>query len=880
MKTQINQKQKQKQKQKVSQHLLHFAENDQFLEVLHLLLSPSSGPQVNFNARTKSGDYLVTLLAYATGELNLGSNDIGNGNDNGSVPQRLYALKCLQIVLERDFTAVNKVASDGGAALHCALAAASCDCDCDCDEKAFDEHEHEHGTDIDDDDSDDYHDEDDDGSEYSDSDSDDDDDKYSIDRKYIAEITAAAAAAAAATAEKDSTLQSYCQEYNSLSSEEIMLAAILLLLENGADPNIPLGNVYAIRSMGWNNGNGNGNGNGNNGNGNESGGEEDELELTFARESIIQQWTPLMFAAQWIIIACIKCVNEDTSSNHGHGHGNNNDNVKVHRNRRLALPIAILQLLLDFDADQSYMMAGQVVRDWNLVQVFASASHILHHISMDEIAFTDFMVNIRAKCVLALAIEDHRNKQTSDSLVIDIDGEKKEKRPLSDYMHDLIHKTDTDMTTLSSLEAFATAIMTNDAEKAQRIIDDECRSKNLLDTGRSELQREWSNTLLEETLPTIQTAWANSSLDGKTLLDIACSCSSTEVLEVMIGGGTHFLSEGQIRHGIISIFEDLGGRSISGQDQKNDSCNQALVNKQMSLISLLLQECRSGNDNDNDLDQLHCRQRMLDRLLLESCTGKQWTMYSPNATQVLLHLGADPNVKSIATEIHDAITPLHLVAGNCRGTEGIDKLRWLLLDEYTDHHQTADSSSIGTSQVGKFEKANLFAMTTSSHEMPIHIALRKQNYRVAEIILEAIGEKRVHVGFEWSLEDAIIIGQVAVDRANVALFKQALQTIVSSASTAESIDTTKIERAIGGLLLKVLDERSGFGKARPLSATVVNIQEVISAIEKVNDELNLTNLASWARDEISGQNLLHLIRFFAGSEKESFELLCFILFAS
>ena len=75
----------------------------------------------------------------------------------------------------------------------------------------------------------------------------------------------------------------------------------------------------------------------------------------------------------------------------------------------------------------------------------------------------------------------------------------------------------------------------------------------------------------------------------------------------------------------------------------------------------------------------------------------------------------------------------------------------------------------------------------------IHIALRKQNYWVAEIILEAIVERRV--GFEWSLEDAIIIGQVAVDRANVALFKQALQTTVSSASTADYIDTTKIERA-------------------------------------------------------------------------------------
>ena len=34
---------------------------------------------------------------------------------------------------------------------------------------------------------------------------------------------------------------------------------------------------------------------------------------------------------------------------------------------------------------------------------------------------------------------------------------------------------------------------------------------------------------------------------------------------------------------------------------------------------------------------------------------------------------------------------------------------------------------------------------------------------------------------------------------------------------------------------------------------------MISAVDKFNDLLNLINLASWARDEISGQNLLHLI---------------------
>ena len=158
-------------KKKLSKHLLHFAENDQFLQVLHLLLSPSSGPHVNFNARTKSGDYLVTLLAYATGELSGG----------GNVKQRLYALKCLKIVLDADFTAVNKVASDGGAALHCAMAAAACD------DGNHDNHE-DLGDGDSDSDSESSDEEDGDETDYSDS----DDEGINIDRDYVSAISESA----------------------------------------------------------------------------------------------------------------------------------------------------------------------------------------------------------------------------------------------------------------------------------------------------------------------------------------------------------------------------------------------------------------------------------------------------------------------------------------------------------------------------------------------------------------------------------------------------------------------------------------------------------------------------------------------------------------
>ena len=762
--------------------------------------------------RTKSGgDYLVTLLAYVTGELGAKLSD------------RRYALKCLKLVLERDFTATNKVSSDGGAALHCVLAASSCG----------DTYNYSSDGLEDDSDSDDG-DDDDDDSDYYDS----DDDDSNIDPKYLSEITEGANA--------DLNVESYCQEYDCLSSEEIALAAILLLLNNGADPNKPLGNVHGLKA------------NDNNGDDGDQD-DDEELELTFSRESIVQQWTPLMFVVQWVTMACISSLNDDEDRS--------NDNTKV------PLPIAVLRVLLDYNADMSYMMAGEkyfnTKYDWNVLQVLASVSHILEKLLIHGKTLSTTMVAMEETCisVLSISIEDRTFKSEHNHT-------NEERESLYNFIAKLIDAKQRDLT-LTPNELFATAILTNNAPKAQLIIDGQCRSTGL---DSSAIKQKFSQTYLLDILPVIRASWGNASMERKTLFDIACSCFATDVLKIMIGDGKRghkILSDQDIANGIVSAFEDLGQRSISENlEQNNARINvntRRVIDQQISLINLVLGECL---DIASCLERVSRRQRILDKLLTESCSGRAWTLYSPHATLALLQLGADPNIESIVNLVNDSLRPLHFVAGNCRGSAGVEKVQWLL-GHYQDtyENETKKQENIESCDAKILErKANLRATSISLNEMPIHIALRLRNYDVASKILDEMGD--TWLDLKWSFDNAVLIGQVSIETSNVKLFKQALTIITNSAlrsitssttvlEDSEAVDSTtckrKVEKAIGGLLLKIMDERSGFGKIRPLSTAVANINDAIKAVVLVQDQQKLTNLASWARDEISGHNIIHLI---------------------
>ena len=728
-----------KNRKKISQHLLHFAENDKFRPVLHLLLSPSSAVTVNLNARTSSGDYLINLLAYFVCEL------------GGSRNERLLALKCLKLVLERDFSAVNKVGGDGSSALHCALAAASGEEECE-----FPGRDEEESDDDQDDDSD-----------YGDSDSDDED--ANIDQSFLAEIEELALG--------DSQMDSYCAEFDSLTTYEITLASIYMLLHNGADPNIPLANVNGIRAA---------SDEGNHGD------DEDEIELTFSREAIVQQWTALMFVIQWIIITAIKILT--SNGNVEKGKGGNAEQV-------LALPYAVLELLLDFDADRTYMMAGDVSCDWNLAQVVASASHLLSKVSLVQSELSNVADQMRLNCASIISIADkfespERNVMTLSSLY-DI----------------LLDRATTDDVVLSDIQSFAAALVMDDFSACSSIIHTHSESDDL---------QHWTNSLFEGIFPTLQLVWGNSLLSAKSLFDVACSCCAIDSLGVILAEG-FVLSETQIRSAIISTFEDFAGRALSKRDATVD---ERLVEKQTATIVLLLDNSLKGNKG--------LRQRMLDRLLLESCSGKMWTIYSPYATKVFLNLGADPNVESISDEIQNSLKPLHLVAGNCRGRIGLEKLQWLLLHN------------------GSSRRADLLAVT-ASQGIPIHIALQKENFLVAEKLLEAMGEDWIDLN--WNTKSAILICEVSIHCANVSLFKRAVNLLISTAPNEKKV----LEKAIGGFLVSICDERSSFGKLRPISVSIENIKAAVCFVDDKQLELGLINLASWARDEISGNNIVHLI---------------------
>ena len=114
------------------------------------------------------------------------------------------------------------------------------------------------------------------------------------------------------------------------------------------------------------------------------------------RESIVRQWTPLTFAAQWIVVACLKflAVLDDDS---------NNSVVPL---RRLAVSVGVLRLLIDYGANRSYTMAGRVSKDWNLFQILASTSHVLHRVTIhDEEGFVATML------INGIITEPNNNKQ-------------------------------------------------------------------------------------------------------------------------------------------------------------------------------------------------------------------------------------------------------------------------------------------------------------------------------------------------------------------------------------------------------------------------------------------------------------------------------------
>jgi len=777
---------------KLTTHLLILADNDDFFTTLHILLTTHPS-HLNLNRRTISGDYLITLATYTICEKSI------------DIQSRMCALKCLHWILDHDFTAAHKIAGDGGSALHCALAAASClydECDTDDANIKLDHYDDDEEDEVEDESEDEYED-------------DEDDDEEGKDKKYLKTLISRAH-------DEVSIVNEYCQEFKDISSHGMILITLQLLLSYEADVNLPLANVYGIKSKP---------------SGNE---EDDEFELAYSRESIIAQWTPLMFALQYIILA--------------------SKEVKGCDNQTLILPILIVLLLLDSGADPTYLMTGECSEDneWNALHILAASSHVLSKITFD----LGYVENIERMLKVSNDILTKIGKDTQYGLVV-TDNEKDVS--LYHYLRlKIVQKISVDDNNLlTTIQSFILAIMTNDASSAIEIlktssISEECDDIDLL--------RKWRSVKYQDVLPQLRVEWDDKT-PSTTILDIAASCHAIDCLRLLIGDDLVALTEEEMRRSIKSSFEGVNEDGVL-----------------LSLQILLGMEEQVANQVDNNDGICNKRQRVLDRLLMESCTRASWAQKAPHSTSILLRFGADPNIKSIASEVQNSLSPLHLVAGNYRGSSGVEKVDALFLlgkrlgEKYI--------SVALTDSILQQQPANIFVKTAIEKELPLHIALKKKNFSVAERLWNATMKNIQSKKFltlqqeKWDIGMSTLLAEAAIECTSVGLFQTAVNFMVSnyySSNEDGSINNTtkSLERALGKLLLWAVDERSSFGCIRSSSkgkycdnndmisndndSKEEKLLSIVNIIAKVQNEQRNLNISYWARDEISGHTPLHLL---------------------
>ena len=738
---------------KLSTHLLILADDDDFETSLYILLSKSS--QLNLSRRTISGDYLVTLAAYAACETTL------------YLGTRIKALKCLILVLERDFTAVNKIAADGGSALHCALSAAASSC--------LNEYD---SNDSNEDDHDEEEDESDDDSSVENEDEDDDDGR---DKVFMNELIS--------EAKSNVVTGKYYPELDSLSSTEIIALTIHVLIANDADLNLPLANVHNLT----------------NGKPDEEGGDDDdddddeELELAYSKESIIQQWTPLMFASQIVTLACKK--NEDTS---------------------IALSIFIFQLLLDTGADPSYMMGSTTQEyNWNALEVLGSSCNILSEIEMNE----QCIESLQILCNSSLRYLNMLQQQDRTILKLNLTIEKTVFDSLQSSI--TVHKYDG----LTPLQDFAIAIMTNNIERATLILELKCESQSI---GKDCQLRKWRSVLFSRIFPILQSSWDIDYFSSKSLLSITSYCLSVDASNLLLGGDYVNSSEKEMRENIQSVFLSCS----------NSDLNQ---NQVLMLSSLLGLERDSQSLTTNFLKK---RQRVLDRLLIESCSNAYWAQQANHSTLALLLLGADSMIRSIADEVSYSLTPLHLVAGNYRGHDGVYKAESLLgkfqemkcLKKYPDSILCAD----------------LYATASRpTNAIPLDIALEKKNHHVIMKLYEemSMGSSDANAIDRWNMEKASNLGYAAIACSSISLFQSAIHIMKDCVSGNHDANANSVLSShIGKLLSWAFDERSGLCQKQMSSE---KLKEVLQIVTDVQVEMSDINIPVWAKNEVSGYTPLH-----------------------
>ena len=771
-------------KKKLSNHLIHLTEKDDFKTSFYIL---STYPEeVNIKIRTVDGDYLVHCFSYACCEAGLERE------------KRAFALLCLDWILRRDFTAANIIASDGGSPLHCAISAASCT-------------PSESGGDDDDDDND-----DDDLSEDSESDEEEEDEgdnrAFHVDESFLAQLVS--------EANMKIIVGSLPSRICKFSSEDITITAIKLLLCHESDPNIPLANNGGMQKD-----------------------DENEPELAYSKESILQGFNPLMFCLQWIFGVCMS-NHENQSAQH------------------LALPLLVLKTLLDAGSDPTYI-SYVTHREWNVLEIVASSAHVLSRIDTD----IDTISRIKALDERSHSYLEKRSDFYHDGLHQIISLEKthwaNEGQSAYDFTVCLIKERIDKTIKLSKLQNFAVAISQNSVCNCKSIISELAVTD---EKSKHDVVLEFRSKRCTDVFPPLQVLYGNNiRSDSWTLLDLACSNLFLEIMRYLCGEQELTLEKEELKYAIKSVFESSQS-SIFHLGNDNEICQ-----KQEECLSVLL-GMESCDDRGECSEE---NQRLLDSLLLESCTGNSWAMHASNSTELLLRFNADPNSKSIARTIQDDLRSLHLVAGNCRGHDGVCRASSLLC-----------------------HGADIHAKTSSHAKTALVIALEKKNALVAKLLWEElVGSqksslvnshqqqtiKSVELGdLNWSIDHLSFLGEVSIECASLEMMHYTLDQISSMIASADSSveETDKIQIVLGKLFLLIIDERSGFGKSHSSSKSCDDIVEIAKHFERMQTEFNLTKVATWSRDEISGHTPAHLLlRSDRGLElrKRLLPLICIIL---
>jgi len=723
-------------------------------------MEPCQNKQLNepikiwLHGSTSFGDYLVHLCAFAACEQSL------------SLIKRRKACFCLKLILEWEGMKVSqRVANDGGTALHGALASVS--------SSVYDINEEEN-NDIKDD--------------------------ANADLKFdeaFPEIHV------------HPRRQDEIRFVNdpSLNDENLTLVTISMLLDAGADPNTKLVNILSRIDDE----------------------EDDEMELTYAREAILQQWNPLIMVLIGMSLTLKNQVIPMETFDIGK-----------------ELHFKILTTLLEAGADPTYEV-GEITtlspNEDNLWYPIEFAA-----ISLAGCLNKDVMKRDRYECNIWGRVE---------MLLIEAGSP-----PLSD------------------VQSFIINILNDNVEGALKLTSKIKEDKSFV--GR---YKDYCTLSLCEFFPFPGMVFPeNGTQYKKSLLELACQFGAFHSI--------HFLLDCSIKKGKIEISESLCRSAILSLYEFQYNDNNSLALRRENEMSIQEQTCvkiietccykqmqSEGKDIEfavckTNVDFMIFRQQFLDKLLLFICATRKTTTVryfdrKHFLSSFLLQLGSDPNVKSIVdAHVEGKQTPLHIVAGNRHDSEGIALMKLLL------------SSGSNVNSLNQNEL------------LPIEVGLKCKNNRIVQLLWRhhkrETSIQSLSLETYFSLEFLYKFGVAGIDCYDVEMLTFSVETMYRRRKQSSVVTEELISNYLGEFLLRIIDPRSGFTSIDDESNYMIAMQTAVFQVllnsSSIHSNLesyfiNSQWLPTFVKSEVSQMNVFHFLlsqeRFMAKElRKRLFRPLC------